>query len=225
MWLLPSRGRPKECQEAIDACTAAGMTSRAVVSIDTRISDYPDLVVPKNWTIDRSPLDMADAMRWALDRFPNDRTYGWLSDDLRPVTEHWDKMLEKAAEPWSIVCCYEGADVRARNEMTGAMCWGGELVRTVGWWALPGVRQAGIDDAWYNVIGHQINNIVRLKEVEVRHLRKGVLREHDDTDSRERDGEPYIGKDFDVFGLWRNSKDAEFTVNRIRRAMAANSLD
>jgi len=204
MWLLPTRGRKELCQEALDACFETRMTSAGVIFVDDRIDDYADLVLPNNWLKAVGPLTMAETMRWAFNTFPHEVFYGWIADDLRPRTTHWDKKLEDAAGGWFISHCSDGYLEGAH--LSGAFCWGGELVRNVGWWALPEVKQAGIDNAWFEVIGRTLQNVIYRDDVVVEHLHwKNSKRPRDETDNWSRDGYEYIRADFEIFKQWRAS--------------------
>jgi hypothetical protein len=74
-------------------------------------------------------------------------------------------MVEELAYPWRLVHCQDkfvsDPDVirtgmfQLENtfNLGGGMCWGGELVRFVGWWAPPGIIQGSIDWAWTSLVG------------------------------------------------------------------------
>ena len=218
MWILPTRGRPELCQNTLDACRDTGMTSRGILYIDeTRPGEYDGIVAADNWTIIVQRLDMADTMRDAFLSYPDERSYGWISDDLIPQTPCWDAELEVSAGNWCLADCqdlYLAKNGRVQA-LTGAFCWGGELVRTVGWWALPDVRQAGVDDAWS----------VLLRYLNLRRFRPDVIVEHlnwrtgkrpkDGTDSWSRDGEDYVEKDMEICGAWIDSDDFRETFRRV----------
>lgn len=87
------------------------------------------------------------------------------------------------------------------------MCWGGELVRTVGWWALPGVKQAGIDTAWTAIV--QPLGLARYTpQVICEHMNyRTGKRPLDETDSWFRKGINYIQKDIDFRDAWAVSDD------------------
>src|SRR3954462_10169202 len=102
IWLLSTRGRPKEAQQTIDACQAAGMTSRGVLYADE--TPYPKLKLPKNWRYHHEPTwgSLQASMQWCLNEYPDASSYGWLADDTRPRTQGWDRELEAAAGQWNL---------------------------------------------------------------------------------------------------------------------------
>lgn len=224
MWLLPTRGRPQLCQDALNACKKANMTSQMIVMVDDRVDDYPDLMVPKNVSILRKPFDMADCMRYVFDHFPNEKFYGWLSDDHIPVTNGFDVKLEKNAGDWFLADCRDDYIGTVAHQIThtlsGAFCWGGDLVRAVGWWALPEVRQAGVDDAWVEICVRRLSLRKYDDQIYVEHhnYRTGK-REKDETDSHERDGENYIHHDFEIYRRWKQKQNDVDAADRIIEAM------
>lgn len=156
IWLLSTRKRPEQAQAAVDACQSAGMTSQGVVYIDGGI--YPRLRLPKNWVKHEEPehLGLQGSMQWAYHAYPDATQYGWLADDTRPRTRGWDKALEEAAGCANLACARDGLnkpdEILLGHNLSSGLCWGGDLVRAVGWWALPGVFQAGIDTAWTDLV-------------------------------------------------------------------------
>jgi len=53
--------------------------------------------------------------------------------------------------------------------MHGAVVFGGDLLRGLGWWAPPGLIHCFVDDAWEH-IGRALGNWVHLPQVMVEHL-------------------------------------------------------
>lgn len=227
IWLLPTKGRPQMCQQALDACTATGMTSPGVVYVDETVDEYQNIVLPANWTIHYAKRwgGIGAAMRWAFKKWPNATQYGWLADDTFPRTNQWDRQLEKAAGAWRLVYGVDRyisanrslADSLDRGSDLGApLCWGGELVRTVGWWALPGVKQAGIDTAWVALVQPlRLFHYVRHVHADHDNYRTG-RRPKDHTDSWERNGVNFIEKDICVRNRWVASPDFAETLERLR---------
>ena len=204
------------------------MTSPGVVYIDGDEDGlYDDIKVPGNWTVHRADhAGLSEALRWCLRTFPNEQSYGWLADDMLPGTSEWDKKLEQAAgsrcmsqadDRWSFV-----RDPRsARNgiEPTAGQCWGGDLIRAVGWWALPGTFQAGTDVAWARLV-HRLGRMRFCDDVVVehRHWRRGVRkRDRLDTDMHDANGHPHTEQDLERLWGWLGSREFVIAVQRVRR--------
>lgn len=230
MWLLPTRGRPELCQQVLDACIITGMSTPGCILVDTRDERYPNLRHGDNWFITEQPLDMAEAMEWCFHTFPEEKFYGWMSDDLVPRTSRWDQQLVHAADRWFMTHCNDLHLSLHHNIMigvlSGAMCWGGELVREVGWWALPGVKQGGIDDAWVHLFGRLFGLKRYLDDVVVEHITYlNAKRPRDKTDNRTREGIAYIEQDLQLYHQWKGGPEPQAIVDRVRYRMIAEGYD
>jgi hypothetical protein len=226
IWLLSTRGRPEAAQACIDACTKTGMTSPGVVYIDETVDEYRGLKLPPNWTAHYEPvwLSLQGSMQWCFDNYPDATAYGWLADDTRPRTKGWDKKLEKAAGDWNLAYAKdlwlseipgEVEQLMKGNNLSAGLCWGGDLVRTVGWWALPGVRQAGIDTAWTAIVKPlHLHRYITNVTVEHLHWRTGK-REWDAGDDWVRDGVAYIQQDVVRRNQWVGSVEYRNTLRRL----------
>lgn len=194
------------------------MTSRGLVYVDETFDEYENLRLPSNWRIHRSRKwgSIAASMRYCQKRYPDATQYGWLADDNIPKTPAWDKRLEEAAGDWYISCARDlwMSEKHWRHPtggpiFTAALCWGAKLIEAVGWWALPGVRQGGIDGAWNDLSG--FCGLTRyLDDVVVEHKNwQTKKREWDETDKSEKHGEAYIEADLARYYQWvRDERDA-----------------
>jgi hypothetical protein len=194
MWLLATRGRPKLAQEAVDNFVQHGLSDHLPVVVYVDGDSYPDLKVPESWRVIEHPerRRIGPPMNDMARLFPNERTYGWLADDLRVVTPDAFDRLEAAAFPQYLAytndLCY--ASVHHEDELetgyniSGALCWGGELVRRVGWWAPPFVEQAMVDVIWCRIVSARDPGLHRyLKDVIVEHRNwRTGRRERDEVD-------------------------------------------
>lgn len=228
VWLLSTRGRPQACQEVLDACEATGMTSPGLVYVDEDRGEYDTLRLPGNWTIHREPEwgSIAASMHFCLEQYPDASQYGWLADDNIPQTQGWDVELEKAAGEWCISCARD-LWVSELNWLhptggpcfTSGLCWGGELIRSVGWWSLPGIRQGGIDGAWNDLAG--LCGLTRyLPHVVIEHLTwKLGKRELDETDDWVKQGMTYIANDLEHYYKWVR-EDRELVAAGINAELA-----
>lgn len=229
IWLLSTRGRPEQCQEVLDACTDTGMTTPGVVYVDEDTGLYNNLQLPDNWTIHREPTwgSLQASMSWCFNEYPDASRYGWLADDTYPRTREWDVQLEDAAGDWCLsyandlwLSQQDPTALEMGNDLSSGLCWGGELVRTVGWWALPGVRQAGIDTAWCSIVSALGLHRYR-PHITVEHKNwRTNKRDKDEVDDWTRDGDNYIENDIATRNAWCASADYRDTLHRVR--LAAN---
>lgn len=200
------------------------MTSPGVVYVDETVDEYRHIRLPKNWTIHYEPEwgSLQASLQWCFNKYPDATHYGWLADDVRPRTDRWDKTLEAVAGDWCLSYArdlwlsenpHTLSELEQGCNLSSGLCWGGDLVRTVGWWALPGVRQAFIDVAWCRII--ETFGLQRYThDVVVEHLNyRTGKRERDPVDDWSRDGDDYIKRDIDEGYRWLAS-DAYFQVLR-----------
>ena len=83
----------------------------------------------------------------AYKRHRNAEWFGFIADDVVPITTCWDIKLIEAAER-------DGMAVPAGGETTGGcphFVLGGNLVRSVGWLSLPGLDRIYIDTVWGDI--------------------------------------------------------------------------
>lgn len=230
IWILPSRGRKALCQQALDSYADTKMTSKGLLFVDTRIDDYEGIKLPDNWTKIAFPYDMAETLRFTY-RNIKATTYGWLADDLFARTHYWDKELEDAADGWYIAHCYD-MDIADKSAgkgwmfaLTGGICWGGSLLKAVGWWALPEVRQAGIDDAWVCLCIRYINLRYYLSDVIFEHCNyRTGKRPKDETDSWVRNGIHYIDGDFAKLRRWRDGPESGRVLAKLKKELEMHNV-
>ena len=215
------------CQHVLDACKETGMTTPGYLIIDSRVDSYPDLDAPSNWKVLRLPMNIGDAFRLVQQLEPDAPWYGLITDDIKPVTKNWDTILTTLAQPYYLVDCHDGwlADepfIALYSLCGNCFVWGGDLVRSVGWWALPELEMGvGQDDVWVHLICKKLADLHLRRlvmNVYVEHLQyKNNKRVKDESDNPVRDGVDYYKRDFAIFERWKND-DASVTeiADRVR---------
>lgn len=143
VWILPTRKRPELCQEVLDACENCGMTSAGILWVDAEGAEsYENLRIPRNWVLHVERADLQAAKQQVFLWFPNEMQYGLILDDTIPETPEFDKKMEEAAGNWFLLDTEDKWMAQANkgnvNNLLGAYCWGGELVRSIGTLVLPG---------------------------------------------------------------------------------------
>jgi hypothetical protein len=233
IWLLSTRGRPHAAQEVLDACEATGMRSHGLVYVDETVEDYRELRLPPNWRLHAEPEwgSIGASMRYCLRQYPRASRYGWLADDTVPRTPGWDTTLEKAAGDWALAYAddrfiarmgdYWRDQLMTGTELSAGLCWGGDLVRTVGWWCPPWLTQAGIDTTWTALIhelglGRFVDGVV----VEHKQWRSGKRQRDTGDDWTRPDVGHYVQADIDARDAWCSSGAFADALERIRKAMS-----
>ena len=168
MWILPSRSRPHNLLRLIDAWVLTGASTPVEVCIDFDDpfrEQYETMEIPPWWMIEvghRGPLSVI--YNDAYERHRDAAWFGFIADDVVPLTDAWDSILIEAAGS-------DGMAVPAGGETTGGcphFVLGGDLVRSVGWLSLPGLDRLYIDTCWEK-IAESRGVLRRLDDVILKH--------------------------------------------------------
>lgn len=150
MWILPSLGRPEKLKEVAEATP----DSRIFVYLhrgDPCLSDYYNLDLPSGWTLNLGKRrGLCDTLNWFVERFPNSQSYGLMADDVIPAPTDWQKQLETAAGLDYLAFPDDGLH---GQKLCTHHCIGGNLMRAVGYWCVPGLKHSFLDTAWYQIAG------------------------------------------------------------------------
>lgn len=128
---------------------------------------------PANWTIScqsKNDHSLIDVMNRFVKDHPDLDWYGFLQDDLLFETPGWDTKLIAAAGRSGIASCDDSW--RAPHRNTGASVYGGDLIRTWGFWGPPKLQHTYIDDFWEHC-GLECKNWKVLMDVKTPHLHFG----------------------------------------------------
>lgn len=168
MWILPTRSRPHNLQRLLQAYIDTGATTPIWVRID---DDDPMsgayIVNHPNWSVTigkRKPL--SEIYAEAFDRFRNALWFGFIADDVVPLTPLWDQKLIAVASNDGMAVPSGG-----HKDYAGAphFALGGDLVRSIGWLALPGLDRLYLDQVW-NDIAEAKGVLRRVPEVQLVHM-------------------------------------------------------
>lgn len=146
MWILPSRGRPKNILRLCAVFLLTGASTPLWLRLD---HDDPMLAKYSGpWERHVGPrLPLSEIYNEAFRLFPSAEWYGFIADDVVPETHGWDRKLIEVAGS-------DGMAVPAGGDTTGGtphFVLGGDLVRSVGWLALPGLDRIYIDTVWADI--------------------------------------------------------------------------
>lgn len=146
MWILPSRGRPQNVIRLIEAFNRTGATTPVWLRLDD--DDPQPELHGGNWIVNIGPrLLLSEIYAEAYRKYPDLPWYGVIADDVVPITPGWDRKLIEAAGN-------DGMAIPSGGETTGGyphFVLGGDLVRSIGWLALPGLDRLYIDTVWHDI--------------------------------------------------------------------------
>lgn len=152
MFVVPSRSRPHNIARLIAAWRATAAASPALVCVDAddpMLAAYRALHLPEDWTLRVGAREGLSALyNAALAARPGCAWYGVFADDVVPETELWDRVLIGAAGAHGLAWGDDGINGRAHATH---FVVGGDLVRALGFLALPGLERLYIDTAWHEI--------------------------------------------------------------------------
>ena len=197
MWIIPSRTRPHNIRRLVAACLETRMTTRALLRLDNDdplLRDYLRMETDWEIVVDKR-VSLSEVYNEVFLR--NLDWYGFLADDVLPETEEWDRLLIDAAGSDGMAYGDDGI-----HQSPTHFVLGGELVRDVGWLALPGLDRLYIDTVWQDIASAR--GVLRyLSDVKITHLHFSNRRAMRDQTYRK----PTKDNDRAVYRAWR--KDVE----------------
>lgn len=207
MWLLPTRNRPKACEAMIACMKETGQVPDTVVMVD---GPMYNIEWPSHWKIHESygHMEMQRALNALYRLYPNEKTYGVLTDQSRPATPLWATKMEEAADDGFIGMSNpvkQRVNPRSGRRRITTTCLGGELVRAVGWVWLDTLVHLYGDDAWED-IGYALNVIRYLPDtVIVGLLKKDGEVPIDANHKRIWQGQRYMAPDAEAYAAWKKN--------------------
>jgi hypothetical protein len=95
-------------------------------------------------------MGLCASMNWCFNQFPDEAWYGLILDDEFVYTPGWDKKLVMAAGKNRIA---HGNDhEHSLDSLSTYIVFGGELLRSIGWWSPPGIWHWYLDQVWKNLV-------------------------------------------------------------------------
>jgi hypothetical protein len=176
MWLLPTYNRPDKCAAVLDQINSVGCSTPGMVIVNgyEGISQYARMKLPPNWQIIFSPvnLGLCGAMQLHFLNYSSEPFYGLICDDEYVFTPGWDKTLINAAGRFGIAHGNDGWQSETRLHTYAT--FGGDLIRTVGWWALPNLWHWFFDDIWELIAkDFELKRYCRDVKTEHKHYKSG----------------------------------------------------
>lgn len=154
VWVLPTFRRPDKCAEVLKCIITVGCSTPGIVIVNgvDDINEYRKIKLPKDWQMVVLPqnIGVCGAMNWVFNKYPNEPFYGLVCDDEYIYSTDWDKALVAAAGSKYIAHANDGWQSGKRIHLYAT--WGGDLIREVGYWAIPGLWHWFFDNQWENLV-------------------------------------------------------------------------
>jgi hypothetical protein len=214
VWVLATRSRPDNCRRFIKSWVTTQASTPVYVRLDDNdpyLDELKKLPWPNEFQIQVGPRHgISRAMNEMYEKFPNEPWYGFLADDLHPVTPKWDCLLVEAAGKFDISYPNDGAKNTA---LPTHPCVGGDLVRAIGWFGFPPCYHYFVDTVW-QYLGEHLHNIHRLDSVIVEHLHYSFGKSEKDQVYQES-GEK-ISQDKKAYRAWCKL-EGKLLIDRLQR--------
>lgn len=170
MWVFATRSRLENCKRFIKAWNETSASSKVFLRLDNCdpiLNDLLSLPWPSTFEVVVGEREgLREALQEMYEKYPQEPWYGFLADDVVPRTKHWDQFLIDTAGKKYI--SYPN-DLGGKPKRPSHPIVGGDLVRAVGWFGLPGSKHLYLDTAWQS-IGESLKNLKRMDEVIVEHV-------------------------------------------------------
>lgn len=200
-WLLPTYRRPERCAEVIRCINYVGCSTPGTVLVNGTddVKEYQKIKLPKDWQMVILPQNIGccGAMNWYFNKYPNEDFYGLICDDELVYSTDWDKTLIAAAGTKYIAHANDGWQSGKRNHLYTT--FGGDYLRLLGYWALPGLWHWFFDNCHEN-LSAGLNNTRFCQDVKGAH--KHYLAGKAEKDYTYESGESRNGMDQMIFQDW-----------------------
>lgn len=195
---VATRGRPMRFARLIESFWRTRSCAKLYIRIDDDdpcCESYRAVVLPHYAKLECGPrVDVAGAMRECLAACPDEDCYAFIGDDTIIHTQGFDARLRDAAGPWGV--SYPDDGLKGVAQATHPFI-GGDFLRAIGFWALPGLSHLYTDTTW-DFLGRRYGNLTYCPRVLVEHL-------HWSAGKSERDAiydHPSAGRDQQCFLSW-----------------------
>lgn len=154
MWIMPSRGRPWNVRRFFEHWTLTESSTPGILAVDdgdATLDQYPVAELPDNWDMVIYPrVSMCEKVNRVVEDFPGLPWYGYVDDDAVPRTPRWDVRLIEAAGADGLAYCWNGI---GNERLASQPVLGGDFVRSLGWFCMPGLKRLYNDDVLTYIAG------------------------------------------------------------------------
>lgn len=226
--LCPTRGRPDAAWALFDSVekTRRNPHTRLVFVLDEGDETMPEYIRPRDGhelTIRRPEHagGMVNALNAAaldaLREWPHERIFGFVGDDHRFRTAGWDVSFEETLSdrPGFV---YGNDLFWPKGEIPTQIFMSTEIVRELGWMALPACRHLYVDNAWME-LGEATGSIRYYRDIIIEHMHPAANKAPTDAGYERVNSAEMYEHDAAAFAAWRDSARFTDDANLVARAI------
>lgn len=197
--IVPSFKRQKKIMECINAWreTTSGKSDFLLV-LESKDDGYPtasDIMVKVG-----DYGCVGKAMNEAFKAYPNYKFYAHINDDHHFRTKGWEEMVMEALKNGGFAY---GNDLLQGEKLASAVIISGDIVRKLGYMAVPELTHLYLDDCWMD-LGRKINKLFYLPEVVIEHMHPGAGKATMDEEYTRVNSD--YGKHLAIYNDWKATK-------------------
>lgn len=223
--LCPSRGRPANAGRLMNSFLETVWYKNTVLVFaldrdDPKLQEYTDTLIQFDRhdcvILNPHPHGSGAASNEALPHLvrTHHSVYGWVGDDHKFVTQHWDHKISEALVTPGIA--YPN-DLYQRGNLPTCHFVSAKIVRALGWFVLPDCPCLYGDNAW-KTLGLKLNCLRYLDDVVIEHLHPAAGKADWDDSYRKSNSGETIERDRKAYENWvANKCDAD--VERIKAVL------
>lgn len=212
MIILPTMYRVDNFKRFVRAYKETGASLMVFVMLDiANASSYVDIEVPSSFRFIKvtSGTRIGQIFNRVFELYPKEDYYGVIADDVVPTTFRWDILLKEACGKNKIAWGFDGGydEHLPRHPFIG-----GDLIRSIGYIAPPGVKHWYVDNAWRD-IAQVLECGVYLPEIQMKHMHhtNGLARK-----DRTYEDQPDQRADEIAYNKWREKEYPELVKKLLR---------
>lgn len=178
LYIVPSRGRPHNIAELIEAWEATRTCAQLWVCVDNddpEIEGYKALRNFPDWVrVFIGPrLRLGGTLNYytfiALNDQSSPSIIGFMGDDHRPRTPGWDEKILSALQVAGGTGVFYGNDLIQGVNLATAVAISADIIETLGYMVPPGMTHLYLDNAWMEM-GKAVGSLIYLPDVVIEHV-------------------------------------------------------
>jgi len=222
--MLPSRGRPVKIVDSVHAWLhASSNKSDLLLCLD---EDDPTLQAYKALQLEGmgakfrigERLKVWPTINKVVGENPDYKYYAFIGDDHILRTKGWEDLvinkIENEGKGWGVVY---GDDLFQREKLATAVIISANIVKTLGYFALPGLIHLYPDNFWMD-IGRGINRLFYMPEIIIEHMHFEAGKSPKDAQYAEVNSPEMYSHDGQIYSEWLKS-GKEQDIQKLLKAM------